>query len=66
MRPIWLRHPSYQPIKLSSTDYLGAFATFWAKIKIVGKLDLFDFGTTFSHMTAQSCTGSRDTVLLKN
>jgi len=44
MSPICLGRPTYQPIKLSATDYLAKFTRVRSRTRIVGSASLFDFG----------------------
>jgi len=48
---------TYQPIKLSSTDYLVTFTRFRSRTRIVEKGHIFDFATIFTRITTRSCTG---------
>jgi len=39
----WVRCPTHQPIKCSSTKYLAAFTHFRSHTRIIGRGNLFDF-----------------------
>jgi len=49
----WVRRPTHQPIKWSSTEYLAMFTHFRSHTRIIGKGSLFDFATIFTQLTAK-------------
>ena len=55
----WVRRPTHQPIKWSSTEYLATFTRFQSHTRIIGKGNLFDFATISTRLTARSFTGKR-------